>query len=68
MVAAGGIHAIAVTVNSEVYTWGCEFSGALGNKDEENKLVPTKLDRELSGGSVVVVVGVVADGALIACP
>jgi len=34
-VAAGGMHSVVVTVEGDVYTWGCNDDEALGHKGEE---------------------------------
>jgi alpha-tubulin suppressor-like RCC1 family protein len=61
MVAAGGEdqhghYSVAASADGDVFTWGFGRQGQLGHNDAENKLVPTKIDRELLGGSKVVVV------------
>ena len=56
MVAAGAFHSMAVTADGDVYTWGSGKYGCLGLNDEEERLIPTKLHRELLGGSNVVLV------------
>ena len=50
MVAAGHYHSIAAMANSDVYTWGYGGEGSLGHNDQEDKLVPTKLDCALLEG------------------
>ena len=53
MVAAGQDHSMAATADGDAYTWGDGEEGALGHNDEDDKLVPTKLDHTLFRGSRV---------------
>jgi len=54
MVAAGGLHSVAVGVEGRVWTWGYGEDGQLGQNDEEHRLVPTLLVGEAFGGAAAV--------------
>ena len=56
MVAAGRYHSAASTSEGEVMTWGCNWNGELGHGDQQNRTRPTKLGREVFGGSAVMMV------------
>jgi len=56
MVAAGGLHSVALGTEGRVWTWGWGHFGQLGHNDEENRLVPTLLAGEALGGAAVVLV------------
>ena len=64
---------MTVTANGDLYSWGCGLFGALGHRNEEDLLVPKKLDELLGGSGVVMVaagmchsIAVTAEGALFA--
>jgi len=54
-VAAGASHSVAVTVDGEVWSWGCGKHGCLG-LNVEDRLVPALLGREKFGGAQIVLV------------
>lgn len=41
---AGQLHSTALTASGDVYTWGFGNNGSLGLGDEDNRLVPTKVE------------------------
>ena len=43
-VAADFAHSMALTVGGDVYTWGWGYFGQLGHGDNNDRLVPTKVD------------------------
>jgi len=47
-VAAGELHATAVTAQGDVWTWGCGENGRLGHQDEDDRLAPQRLGPFLS--------------------
>ena len=51
MVAAGGLHSVALGTEGRMWTWGFSSYGQLGHNDEENRLVPTLLAGEALGGA-----------------
>ena len=56
MVAAGGVHSMAVGADGHVYTWGDGWDGVLGRGGDDDKLdalVPTAIDKVQFGGSQV---------------
>jgi len=71
-VAAGDAHTTAVGADGSVWTWGFGKYGGLGLNDEQDRLVPTKMEGEALGGEKVVLmamgkahsVAVVDDGTL----
>ena len=42
MLSVGGMHALALLTNGQVYSWGCNDDGALGRAGVESK--PTLVD------------------------
>jgi len=54
-VAAGASHSVAVTVEGDVWSWGCGKSGCLGI-NVEDRLKPALLGREKFGGAQIVLV------------
>jgi len=43
-VACGSLHSMAVTRSGEVYTWGYGKYGRLGHGDEEDQMLPTRVE------------------------
>jgi len=73
LVAAGGAHTVAVTLEGELWIWGCGEEGQLGLGDEADRLAPMLLGAQAAfGGSPVLTVAcggrhslvVTKDGAL----
>jgi len=56
MVAAGGLHSVALGAEGRVWTWGYGEDGQLGHMDQETRLVPTLLVGESLGACAVVLV------------
>jgi len=69
-VSAGGGHSLAITANGSVWSWGGGAIGQLGHGDEQNQLLPKKI--EAFGGQRVLAVSaghchsmaITADGAV----
>jgi alpha-tubulin suppressor-like RCC1 family protein len=40
MLACGGEHSVALTTKGEVYSWGLNFKGQLGNGSVDNRYEP----------------------------
>jgi len=73
LVAAGGLHTVAVTIEGELWVWGYGRIGQLGLGDKTDRLAPTLMRAEaVFGGSPVLTVAcgvyhslvVTKDGAL----
>eukprot|EP00277_Geminigera_cryophila_P002326 CAMPEP_0179427482 /NCGR_PEP_ID=MMETSP0799-20121207/13417_1 /TAXON_ID=46947 /ORGANISM="Geminigera cryophila, Strain CCMP2564" /LENGTH=482 /DNA_ID=CAMNT_0021202547 /DNA_START=278 /DNA_END=1726 /DNA_ORIENTATION=+ len=73
LVAAGGMHTVALTIEGELWTWGWGLYGQLGLGDEVTRLAPTLVEVEAAfGGSQVLMaacgdahtLAVTKDGAL----
>ena len=69
-VSAGDFHSLAVTADGAVWSWGSGGFGRLGHGDEQNRLLPKKVDA-LTGQRVVAVSAggvhnlvITADGAV----
>lgn len=43
-ISCGAFHSLALTKNGRVFSWGFNFWGQLGNKDNYNQLIPTKVN------------------------
>jgi len=56
MVAAGGLHSVALGAAGRVWTWGWGKFVQLGHNNMENRLVPTLLAGEVLGGAAAVLV------------
>jgi len=56
MVAAGDEHAVALTEEGKVFTWGNGSDGRLGHNDQECKVVPAVLCNKLFDNSAVAMV------------
>ena len=56
MVAAGNSHTAAVSSNGTLWTWGDGGGGRLGHADREPRQRPTRLLKELFGGTPAVMV------------
>ena len=56
MVAGGRGHSAASTSEGEVMTWGNGAFGRLGHGDQQERMRPAKLGREVFGGSAVMMV------------
>ena len=54
VVSAGGPHSIAITADGAVWSWGYGVSGQLGHGDEQNQLLPKKVEA-FAGQRVVAV-------------
>jgi alpha-tubulin suppressor-like RCC1 family protein len=56
-IAAGSLHSLALTSDGEVFAWGDNGSGRLGDGTTESRLVPVAVDRTgaLAGKSVVAI-------------
>ena len=53
-VSAGEYHSLAITVDGAVWSWGDGYRGKLGHGDEQNQLLPKKIEA-LAGQRVVAV-------------
>ena len=53
-VSAGRFHSLAITADGAVWSWGCGSWGRLGHGDEQNQLLPKKVEA-LAGRRVVAV-------------
>ena len=69
-VSAGFVHSIAITADGAVWSWGRGVSGKLGHGDQQNQLLPKKVEA-LAGQRVVAVsaggghsIALTADGAV----
>jgi len=69
-VSAGGVHSLALTGSGAVWSWGGGIWGALGHGDEQDQLLPKKIEA-LAGQRVVAVaaghyhsLAITADGAV----
>jgi alpha-tubulin suppressor-like RCC1 family protein len=56
MMAAGQDHTACVTKDGAIWSWGCSFRGELGHGDDEPRQRPTRLGREMFGGSPAVMI------------
>ena len=54
-VAAGASHSLAITVEGDVWSWGCGRHGCLG-LNVEDRLEPASLGREKFGGAQIIMV------------
>lgn len=54
-VTASSSHTLAVTSKGEVFSWGMGYNGCLGHGNVQHKLVPTCVEGDLKGLSVVAV-------------
>jgi alpha-tubulin suppressor-like RCC1 family protein len=43
-VAAGSSYSMVLTRDGDVFTWGCGYDGRLGHGDEDNQLVPKRVE------------------------
>jgi len=43
-VSAGGVHSIAITADGAVWSWGDGYQGKLGHGDQQNQLLPKKVE------------------------
>ncbi|EOD05350.1 hypothetical protein EMIHUDRAFT_351053, partial [Emiliania huxleyi CCMP1516] len=68
-VAAGAYHSLALTADGSVWSWGGGFSGQLGHGDEQDQLLPKKIETFAGRRVVAVSVGlyhsiaITADGS-----
>ena len=69
-VSAGGMHSLAITANGAVFAWGDGAYGRLGHGDEQEQLLPKKIET-FAGQRVVAVsavsrhsLAITADGAV----
>jgi len=69
-VSAGGSHSLVLTADGSVWSWGWSDAGRLGHGDEQQELLPTKIEA-LAGRRVVAVsagsshsLALTADGAV----
>ena len=53
-VSLGGYHSLALTADGAVWSWGYGGSGRLGHGDQQNQLLPKKVEA-LAGRRVVAV-------------
>jgi len=70
-VSAGAAHSLALTADSAVWSWGDGVYGRLGHGDEQNQLLPKKIEA-FAGQRVVAVsagerhsLAITADGAVL---
>jgi len=56
MVAAGGVHSMALGAEGRVWTWGWGRYGQLGHNDTKDRLVPSLLVGKALGGAAAVLV------------
>ena len=72
-VSAAHAHSLAIIADSAVWSWGSGYSGRLGHGDEQNQLLPKKVEA-FAGQRVVAVsagvfhsIALTADGAVLSC-
>ena len=69
-VSAGGLHSFAITADGAVWSWGCGLHGQLGHGDQQNQLLPKKIEAFADQRVVAVSAGayhslaLTADGAV----
>jgi len=69
-VSAGDLHSLAITADGAVWSWGLGSSGRLGHGDQQNQLLPKKIEA-VAGQRVIAVsagdlhsLAITADGAV----
>jgi len=65
VVAAGRMHTACVTAKGTLWTWGNGRNGRLGHGDREPRQRPTRLGKEMFGGSPAVMVACGEDHTLV---
>jgi len=54
-IAAGGVHSLALTAEGQVFAWGANWQGQLGNGTTTNSAVPLAVSGDLAGKTVAAI-------------